>query len=119
MLPRPAQVAYQPVADRIGRKEHDGLVWRPAARGASGGLSHCHDNSYVEPREFTCEFRQPFNAVLTEAIFDDDVSTLNVAKLTQALLKPRQFGRIVHRCAGENPSNARGILHLCGYRLLC
>jgi hypothetical protein len=59
------------------------------------------DNVDIQPYELGREFRQSFHAVLAEAIFDDDVSALDIAKLAQALLETRQLCRIAGRSAGE------------------
>jgi hypothetical protein len=56
---------------------------------ANGSAPHGHDDAGVEAREVGRQFREPFRAVLAEAIFNDDVSSLDIAKLAQTLLEAR------------------------------
>ena len=79
----PAQVAHYAGADGIGHEEHDGRVWHCALRDARGNVSDRHDDADVKPRELGREFRQTLHAVLAEAIFDDDVFALDIAKLAR------------------------------------
>src|SRR5262249_5659923 len=52
------------------------------------------------------------HAVLAEAIFNNDVFALNVAKLAQPLLESRQFGRRAGRSAWEYPAHFRNLRRL-------
>src|SRR5262249_42117300 len=54
----------------------------------------------------------PFHAVLAEAIFNNDVFALNVAKLAQPLFESRQFGRRAGRSAWEYPDHLRNLRRL-------
>jgi hypothetical protein len=51
-------------------------------------------------------------AVLAEAVFDDDVSPLDIAKVAQTLLEAHKLGRIAGRSAGPYPAHLRNLRHL-------
>jgi hypothetical protein len=56
-----------------------------------------------------CECRQTLHTVLAEAVFDNDISALDIAKLAQAFLEPRQFRRMTGRSAWEYPADLRNV----------
>ena len=109
---RPAQVGHDPGADQVGSDVHDGRVRRRTPHGAKSTHPAGYDHTDVEPREIGSKFRQPFFTMFAEAIFDDDVSALDIAKLAQALLEARNFRRIASSRAGPYPADARHLRRL-------
>ena len=114
------QARDEAVADRVGAfREHDrngsGCCLCRDRRGHAAGNE---DDRRLAPDQIGCEFGQPVELVVSEAIFDCDRAAFDKASLVQALQDRRQRWRITFaRCADEKPDyRHRRLLRTCGER---